>query len=91
MKLHISSYMSVCAGSVYHIYLGYHVHGSVCVYLWVECMHICAQVKGCGSGRGSMDVCAHPCVGNVPACALWGSLVHKSQRQQLADCVMTCL
>lgn len=36
-------------------------------------------------------LCAHLCVVNVPACALWGSGARKSQKQQLVERVMTCL
>lgn len=55
----------------------------------------CTYMHRCGGsvfqGWARMDVCAHLRVANMPACALRGSRAHESQRQQLAERVMTCL
>lgn len=60
----------------------------VCLSVGIVHAHTCTVVKEQVPGMG---VCAHLCAVNVSACVLWGSCACKSQRQQLAECVMTCL
>lgn len=67
--------------------------GAVCTDLHVPIhgrvhAHACTGVKECVPG---MAVCALLWAVNVPVCALWASGARKSQRQQLAERVMTCL
>lgn len=82
----------MCAGSFTDICLGDCVP-RLCVSLCGENAHTCEHRCGRSVFQGCvcMGVYAHLCVANVPACALWGFRARKSQRQQLAERVMTCL
>lgn len=72
-----------------HIYLGGPcAQICMCPFMGRVHAHMYTGVKECVPG---MAVCAYLCAVNVPACALWGSGARKSQRQQLAEHVMTCL
>lgn len=93
MKLYISFYMSVCAGSVYaHLFGGPCTQICVCLSMERVHAHMCTGVKGCVPGMGAYG-CVCPSVHGecTCLCPLGLPCPQVIERQQLADCVMTCL
>lgn len=83
----------VCAqGLQMHICGGACAQICVCLSMGRVHAHMSTGVKEGVPGVGAQE-CVRPsvCEVNVPACARWGSRAQKSQRQQLAERVMTCL